>query len=579
MFLERLTEYAGRMRGLPPPMYQPVPVRYVFALDQAGRQLGPPTDSKTDQDKRGRVRLVPDRKRTVKIIPKLLVDNAEYALGIGREGSDPERVRDQHEAFVAQVRDCAERTGEPTVHAVLRFLETLDATRDIATLGLPPDFDPSANVTFEVDGIYPFDLPSVRAYWARMASVPEDTPLMQCLVCGQMRPPVERLPISIKGIPGGQATGMALISANAPAFESYGLEASLIAPTCEDCGQRFGNALNELLRNDQTHLRVDPMVYVFWTAEEVDAPIGSLFAKAEDEEVKRFLTSPWRDSSEGARLDASAFFAAALSASGARVVLRDWLQTTLHDARDHLARYFAFQQLRDAYTGQPRYFSLYALARATTNSKSQREQPPAQVVQALLRFALGGGQLPDWMLYQVVRRTRAEQGVTSAQAALIKMVLLSQEGGDHVSDLVDLDTEARDPAYLCGRLLAELESLQRSALGKGINATVVDRYFGTASSAPAQVFARLIRGAQPHLGKLRREKPNVYSMYDARLQDILRYLKDFPPTLLLRDQARFALGYYHQKASHRTAWQEWKAKHPDVPANESPESDEPANNE
>jgi CRISPR-associated protein Csd1 len=577
MLLQRLSEYAGRMKGLPPLLYQPVPVRYIFTLDEAGRQLGSPTDARTDQDPRGKARMAPDRKRTVNIVPKLLVDNAEYALGIGRAGSDPERVRDQHAAFVAQARDCAEHTGEPSVRAVLRFLQTLD----VAALGLPTDFDPSANVTFEVDGMYPFNLPSVQAYWARVASAPVDTPLMQCLVCGELRVPVERLPIAIKGIPGGQTTGMALISANAPAFESYGLQASLIAPTCENCGQRFGNALNELLRNDKTHLRIDQVVHIFWTKEEADAPIASLFSKADDEEVRRFLTSPWRDSPEGARLDASAFYAAALSASGTRVVLRDWLQTTLHDARDHLARYFAFQQIRDAYSGQPRYFPVYALARATKNSKSQREQPPAQVMQTLLHFALGGGRFPDWMLYQVVRRTRAEQRVTSAHAALIKMVLLSQSdaGGNNVSTPVDLDPEARDAPYLCGRLLAELESLQRSALGKSINATVVDRYFGTASSAPALVFARLLRGAQPHLSKLRREQPNVSRMYDERLQDVLRHLPDFPQTLALRDQARFALGYYHQKASHTTAWREWKAKHPEMITNESPEPNEPDNGE
>lgn len=588
MLLERLREYADRLDDLPPPMYQPTPVRYVLALDSQGRQLGEPVDTKTENDKRGKVRFAPHVKRTVAIAPKLLVDTAEYTLGIGREGGKPERVRVQHERFTALTRHCAEQTNEPSVWAVVRFIEALGDTPDLVALRLPHDFDPGANVTFEVDGVYPFMLPSVQAYWAQVASIPADSPVMQCLVCGELRPPVERLPIAIKGIPGGQTAGMALISANARAFESYGLEASLIAPTCEDCGQRFGNALNDLLRRDSTHLYASPLVYVFWTAEQVNAPIGSLLSGADDEDVKRFLTSPWRDAPEGARLDASAFFAAALSASGARVVLRDWLQTTLHDARDHLARYFALQQLRDLYTGKLRYFPLYMLARATANSKSQREQPPAQVVQTLLRFAVGGGPLPDWMLYQVVRRTRAEQGVTSAQAALIKMVLL---GGDVVSvpgavgvdgidwadgttderndmrstsSLAELDLEARDAAYLCGRLLAELESLQRRALG-GVNATIVDRYFGTASSAPALVFGRLLRGSQPHLSKLRREQENVYRAYDARLQEILRHLGDFPATLTLRDQARFALGYYHQKASHTAARQEWKARHPEEP--------------
>lgn len=73
-------------------------------------------------------------------------------------------------------------------------------------------------------------------------------------------------------------------------------------------------------------------------------------------------------------------------------------------------------------------------------------------------------------------------------------------------ELVRLDPANRDQAYLCGRLLAVLEATQRAALGD-VNATIVDRYFGTASSAPASVFGRLLRGAQPHLGKLRRDRP------------------------------------------------------------------------
>ena len=316
------------------------------------------------------------------------------------------------------VEECAAATEDPAVAAVARFLETLDLQR----LRLREAFDPSTNITFEVDGICPVDLPSVRAWWAKHASVGEDARVMQCLVCGQTRPVVERLPIPIKGIPGGQATGMALISANASAFESYGLEASLIAPTCEDCGQRFGNALNHLLADEQTHLRIGPVAYTFWTREQVPFPLASLFSTARDEDVRQFLTAPWRSTPAAASLDHSAFYAATFSASGARVVVRDWIEMTLGEAQTHMARYFRLQRLRDGWTGELRWFSLYQLARATTNSKSREEKPPAQVIQAILHVALKGGVLPNWLLYQAIRRTRSEQEVTAAHAALIKMV-------------------------------------------------------------------------------------------------------------------------------------------------------------
>jgi len=99
-------------------------------------------------------------------------------------------------------------------------------------------------------------------------------------------------------------------------------------------------------------------------------------------------------------------------------------------------------------------------------------------------------------------------------------------------------------------LLAVLEEIQRRAV-PGIKATVVDRYFGTASSAPASVFGRLMRGAQPHLSKLERDRHGAYVGLQAQLEDVLSGLKAFPRTLTLTEQGLFSLGYYHQRAHNR----------------------------
>lgn len=136
------------------------------------------------------------------------------------------------------------------------------------------------------------------------------------------------------------------------------------------------------------------------------------------------------------------------------------------------------------------------------------------------------------------------------------MVLLSEreqdDGKGNVAnqELAQLDPQNREPAYLCGRLLAVLEATQRAALGD-VNATIVDRYFGTASSAPAAVFGRLIRGAQPHLSKLRRDRPGTHAALQQRLEEAQAGLTSFPPTLTLMQQGLFALGYYHQRAADR----------------------------
>jgi CRISPR-associated protein Csd1 len=222
-------------------------------------------------------------------------------------------------------------------------------------------------------------------------------------------------------------------------------------------------------------------------------------------------------------------------------------------------RYFTLQQIQD-YQGNLRRFSLYALINATINRDTQ-EKPQAQVGQALMHVALHGGQLPVSILYRVVRRIRASHRVQPEQAALIKMVLLSQpdttlptnERNDYMTTVSE---EEKDAAYLCGRLLAELDYIQHRALGK-INATIVDRFYGTASVSPAVVFPRLLKGAIPHLANMRPEHNTHAKSYsaslsyaDKELARLLEHLTSFPPILTLEEQGRFALGFYHQRARH-----------------------------
>jgi CRISPR-associated protein Csd1 len=563
MFLQRLSEYADQIPR-PPAMYRETPIRYVIVLDGDGNLLqAPPLDRATTAERRGPTRLAPEWRRSVAIKPKLLADNAEYTLGLAREGSKPERVVRQHSAYREMVWNCAAQTGDASVAAIGVFLDQLNAV----ALNLSDDFDRSATITFQVEsehpeGQWPIDHRQVQQYWARVAAATSEddgaTP-MQCLVCGQVRPCVERLAIAVKGIP-GNAMGMALISANSDAFLSYGLEASLIAPTCEECGLRFGYALNALLNQDNTHLRVGESQYIFWTRGAEEVPWALLLSDPESEDAREFLKSAWTSKAGTAKhFDATPFYAAVLSGNNARVIVRDWLETTLDAARDSLLRYFRLQRLL-GYDGKEHQFSLFALTRATVSTKSKVEEPVPRVGQALLRLALHGDPLPEWLLYQAVRRARAEQEVRAEHAALIKMVLLSRPSElEEQGDMAELNANLDKPAYQCGRLLAELEDLQRQALGFDINATIVDRFYGTASSAPASVFGRLLRGAQAHLGKLRTERESAYVAIQTRLEEILDKIDGFPATLTLRDQGLFALGYYQQRAAHAKARREHKA--------------------
>jgi CRISPR-associated protein Csd1 len=555
MLLEKLSQYADRL-DLPSPMYQKTPIRWLIDLDNQGNLVGfVPTSSegKKGKKERGKEYQAPHIGRSSGVKAKLLADNGEYVLGLPREKSKQARVGECHKAFVEEIRECARATGEKTINTVLRFLERLDPK----SLSIPKDLDPGQNLTFRVDGVLPMELKSVQDYWATIASTEEQAetepvnPRMQCLICGEHRPAVKRLPFKIKRIPGGQSSGMALISANSPAFESYGLEASHIAPTCQSCGERFSKAANALIESEHSHITVGPIVYLFWTKEELPFSVASLLSRPEPDEVRALITSVFSGQQEATQVDAIPFYATAFSASGGRVIVRDWLDTTVKRARQNLARYFALQQIteRDGTEGHPH--GLFSLAAATVRDANR--ELVANVPQVILHMALKGGSLPKWLLFQAVKRNRAEQSITRPRAALIKMVLLSHEE-NLVKEgvMAQLETDNHDPAYLCGRLLALLESIQQAAI-PGVSATITDRFFGTASSAPASVFGHLIRGAMAHLGKLRKEKPRTYEALRRRLAEVQEPLRTFPRTLTLEQQGLFGLGYFHQQAADRAA--------------------------
>jgi CRISPR-associated protein Csd1 len=546
MLLQRLVEFSDRL-NLPPPLYGEGPVRYIIDLDGSGRLLSPQpvdtADPANPRTRRGTRRLVPQIQRSSSIKPLLLADKADYVLGYVAQEAKPERVAACHKAFLDLVERCAADTQEPTVGAVLQFLRN----DPLALVKLPPDFDPSGVLTFRVDGVFPIDRPSVQAFWAAEHDpAAGGAQVMQCLVCGKERPVLERLQSKIKGIPGGQSSGTSIISANAAAFESYGLTASHIAPTCSVCGERFTKGLNHLLADEPSRRVIADVVVAAWTREDVGFNLFTFMDKPSPEDVQVLLDSVFRGG-PGPDVDSTKFYAVSLSASGGRAVVRDWIDSTVGTVKENLARWFQGQRIVGLAGDSARPLGLYTLAMATVMKENDL---PVTTPRALLRTAISGAPLPYGILHQAVQRCRAERRVTPSRAALIKLALLSTDPPSKEDEMVRLDPEHPSPAYQCGRLLAVLEAAQRAAI-TGINATVVDRFYGTASTAPASVFPRLLRGVQPHLTKLGRDRRGAYVALQQRLEEILGRLARFPSTLTLQEQGLFALGYYHQRAYER----------------------------
>ena len=545
MLLQKLSAYAQKLDRTPT-LYAEGPLHYIIDLDQNGRCLSPKpvdlSDQSSPRTKRGQRRLLPQVQRSSNIRPLLLASPADYTLGLPRRETHTARAQKAHTAYVALVHHCAESTGEPDVSAVLNFLNN----EPLAQLDIDDAFDRDGTITFRIAERLVIDIPAVQNFWASINQA--DGATTQCMVCGNYRPTLKRLQLKVKGIPGGQSSGTTIISANSDAFESYGLKNSQIAPTCADCAEQFTKGLNHLLASENNRFRSNQSVVVFWTNEDVDFDALNMIADPDPKTVQAMLQSV--RSGRPTDIDETEFYAVSLTAATSRTVVRDWLNTTIGNVKQNLTTWFQNQRTAPDFDGTEHYYGVIAMASSTV--RDIRELP-ASTTHALFNSAFAGTPLPEYILRQAVKRCHVERRVTRPRAALIKLAMLSRNPDHEENYMVQLDTDNTHPGYLCGRLMCELEALQRRAIGRNINSTVTDRYYGSASTAPQSAFPFLLRNAKHHISKLRRgtsRERAAATAINIRIDEILSKLEVIPKIMGLDQQCRFALGYHHQRSAN-----------------------------
>lgn len=599
MILTKLYELSQRdSEGIHvPSMYNRVRIRWLIEIDAQGvfKGFSGPLDD-AEKKRKGHEYTMPDLIRAAGIKPKLLADNGEYVLGLVREGGDAKKVADRHQQFKDLVSKCAEETQDLAVQAIVQFFQNWNPEQEV-----PADLDPTDNITFAVrgisrDNVIPASAAenwiSIEAFWAKYTAG-ADSPIMTCLVTGKEAAVDARLPVKIRGIPNGQTAGTSLVSANAAPFMSYGLENSLTSPISREAGEGFGKALNNLIASPDNHFRCDPVMYVFWTREPVGYAYGNSYKRDQPKSVKSLLQSAKRGELNAIGSRENRFYGLSLTASGGRTVVRSWLEVTIPEAATAIERWFDAQEIVDSYGKTiDNYFSTYRLASAMYRDASTEME--ASVLCEFNEVAMKGGKLGLHWLAKVVKRCAVEphptfESTVVERAALIKLILTTQLQTQEANPMDDLQELNLDPqfegapeedrpmlkaSYQCGRLLAQLDSLQKAALGD-VNTTLIDRYYGAAAATPGKVFGELLKDAQAHLRKLRVTKPGTYEALQQKLEEVLCKLpaNEWPNTLTMQQQSLFSLGYYHQRAHNRKQAIDRKAENAEKAAAKAAEAE------
>ena len=174
----------------------------------------------------------------------------------------------------------------------------------------------------------------------------------------------------------------------------------------------------------------------------------------------------------------------------------------------------------------------------------------------LLRSILTGQRYPSGLLQTLVQRISTDRDVNRVRIALIRACLernhrlgISTQGAP-----MALDPDNPSTAYQLGRFFAVLERIYRAA-NPNSERTLADTHYRMACTQPAAAFPRLRATAQHHLAAIRRDgKGGLAFVLDRDLADIAgRIGVEFPPTLRVADQGRFALGYDHQRTFRKVS--------------------------
>ena len=564
MILQSLYEYYQRKQAeLPPFGFEEKEIPFIIEINQNG-QLVQIEDTRTGNGskKRGRTYLVPQAiKKTSGIAANLLWDNAEYALGIpkkpkkGQKKPDPLRVCQQHLAFINRIKALPEPAASDTgIQALLQFLKDIPC-RSLMRHPLWPELRANPNISFRLAG--ESDLVCQRphvieAIHTIQVQQDEQDETGICLITGKTEK-IARLHPAIKGVWGAQTSGANIVSFNLDAFRSWGKEQGGNAPISESAAFAYTTALNHLLRNGSPQrIQVGDASTIFWSARkthlenDIVALLGGHTDNPDDQSEK--VAALYRAIHRGrytADDSDTRFYVLGLAPNASRIAVRFWHVTTVGELAVNILRHF--EDLRIIHS--ERETDALPLFRLLTSIAAQgkADNVPPNLAGETLRAIIEDRPYPYTLLAAAVQRCRAEREVTYPRAALIKACLnrLSRMSNPYKEELtVSLDPSNTNPGYRLGRLFAVLEKIQQEA-SPGINATIRDRYYGSAAATPVAVFPTLIKLSKHHLSKL--DNSGRVTFFERLLGEIIDGIVDFPAHLSLEDQGRFAIGYYHQR--------------------------------
>ena len=495
--------------------------------------------------------------RSSGVSANFLCDNSKYLLGIDANGTNA-RMQECFEAAKEKHLSILEGVEGEAAEAIRSFFVNWDPRKaeenDLVKENWEALTD-GGNLIFGIGNEWAQDIPEIKEAWEKLRISKNTGMKGVCLVTGKCDE-ISRIHKTIKGVAGAQSSGAALVSFNAPAFESYGKEQSYNAPVGKYAEFAYTTALNYLLGREDARFRLGDSTIVFW-AEEGEEAYQKVFAWSVDpkpdnsEEIKGIFDNLKQGRAiqiDDIKLNPDQqFYILCLAPNAARLSVRFFYQNSFGKILDNLSEHYQRMAMVKPSWENREVLGIWGMLSETVNQKSNDKTPVPNMAAMVMQAIISGTRYPESLFTDTLIRIRAEQGkITWGRAGIIKAFLIKNRAWKEGEMYMGLNEGSNDQAYVLGEMFSVLESIQKD-VNPGIKSTIRDRYFNSACATPASVFPILIKLKNSHMKKLEREKGGAKVYYEKLLTELAGKLVVFPKRLTLEEQGKFILGYYHQE--------------------------------
>ena len=398
------------------------------------------------------------------------------------------------------------------------------------------------NITFiDEKGNYLIDDNEIRDAWNKYKSEnSNDETDGRCILTGEPDK-IARTHGKIKGFRNAQSSGASLVSNASSCSESYGMEdaQSINSRVGEYASFAYVNAVNYMLTRRENSNYIGNACVCVWT-DEIDSRLEEIISRyiilnGLNEEGMKYAKEHKNET----------VHIACLVPNTARIAEKFYYVNSCDEVIKALDKFSEIVSISYADIDKVEYsqrsYGLSAIMNETVNQNGTDidERISTTEVALLMQSIFKGIKFPESVYLNILKRINNEKKISYSKVGFIKAYLIRNCGKEELIKM-GLNDECEDKAYIIGRMVSIMDSIQYAATG---NSNIAERHLSSMSAAPGQILPILL----VKVGQFAEKNGKCYE-YKNKLEEMLGKLGGkIPDKFDLSERGMFMLGYYHEE--------------------------------